>query len=146
MCSKQLPASLTLAYAHTHPCSAHYKLMTHRHSARPGAPQAKVYQNLGFGGLNLNSSPRSSLAPSAASYSGSPRPAKAHRKPVATLNFPQFLEALRLVAEDMIGHPAVSEGCMALWDGRGDGGVVYESVAVGQIHPLLTLNGCVEVI
>eukprot|EP00955_Chlamydomonas_euryale_P095030 364906-Chlamydomonas_euryale.AAC.12 len=31
----------------------------------------------------------------------------AHRAPAPTLSFPQFLEALRLVAEDLVGHPAV---------------------------------------
>ena len=33
--------------------------------------------------------------------------ASAHRQPVPTLTFPQFLEALRLLAEDIIGHPQV---------------------------------------
>lgn len=30
-----------------------------------------------------------------------------HRPAVPTLNFVQFLEALRLLAEDMVGHPQV---------------------------------------
>ena len=33
-----------------------------------------------------------------------------HRQPVPTLTFPQFLEAIRLLAEDIIGHPQVRGG------------------------------------
>ncbi|GAX76157.1 hypothetical protein CEUSTIGMA_g3601.t1 [Chlamydomonas eustigma] len=49
--------------------------------------------------------------------SGSPASERVlHRQPVPTLTFPQFLEAIRLVAEDIIGHPQVLVSVeMTLW-------------------------------
>lgn len=39
-----------------------------------------------------------------------------HRTPVPTLTFPGFLEALRLLAEDMVGHPQILASVeLALW-------------------------------
>lgn len=43
----------------------------------------------------------------------------AHRPATPTLTYPQFLEAIRLIAEDIVGHPQV-------------GGLLGWSVCVGQ--------------
>eukprot|EP00195_Chlamydomonas_chlamydogama_P000459 CAMPEP_0202917754 /NCGR_PEP_ID=MMETSP1392-20130828/71759_1 /ASSEMBLY_ACC=CAM_ASM_000868 /TAXON_ID=225041 /ORGANISM="Chlamydomonas chlamydogama, Strain SAG 11-48b" /LENGTH=622 /DNA_ID=CAMNT_0049610613 /DNA_START=267 /DNA_END=2135 /DNA_ORIENTATION=- len=75
---------------------------------------------------------RTSSAGGPASPRGGEGPATgySHRAPVPTLNFVQFLEAMRLVAEDLIGHPNVLVNVeMALWR------LLHESISVGCPAP-----------
>ncbi len=49
-----------------------------------------------------------------------------HRQPVPALTFPQFLEAIRLLAEDIVGHPQVLVSVeTVMWS------IFYDMVAVG---------------
>mmetsp|Transcript_30016 Transcript_30016/g.76435 ORF Transcript_30016/g.76435 Transcript_30016/m.76435 type:complete len:108 (-) Transcript_30016:238-561(-) len=51
---------------------------------------------------------------------------KTHRPPTPTLNFIQFLEAIRMVAEDLVGHPQVLVNVeVALWS------ILRDMVSVG---------------
>jgi hypothetical protein len=96
-------------------------------SPRPGPPKSRNAAFVVADPLLGGPSPKRicSLSTPSTPRLSSARPSKGpqhvwkpsvHRQPAPSLTFPQFLEALRLVAEDLVGHPQVlSSAELAMW-------------------------------
>ena len=95
--------------------------------ARRSANRVQVVQNGGVGtwmGGVEGSAPSPLLF---SKFGPSPSDSPSHRPPVPSLGFIQFLEALRLLAEDLIGHPTVQVAAeVALLT------ILHDAISAGQ--------------